>query len=103
MTFHPLPEQFIKKGPQSPDYKDGHRKMVINYKQLFNHNELVFVYEVDYEGQIHYNVFISKMLETNKGIFALYPNDDSFARDEAFNFVRLESAKEKFDELVRGL
>ena len=102
MTYRHLPKQFYRKGNIADDKKKGIR-MMIHYNQIEEYLETVFIYQVDYDGHIHYVVFEARYMETAKGAFCMYPDDSDFGNDRAFNCPTLELAKAKFKELVKTL
>ena len=76
---------------------------MIRYIQIKEHFETVFIYQVNYDGNIHYVVFEARYMETAKGAFCMYPDDNDFGNDRACNCPTLELAEAKFDEFVKAL
>jgi len=59
-----------------------------------------FIYEVDYDGHIHYEVF--KRVVNRRFACVSYPSSESFGK-WAWTYASLERALGKFEELNRSL
>ena len=83
----------IKKAANGGDYR-----MFIDYTQLEYKPGCGYIYKVDYDGHIFYNVFKEKFYQTDEGATSVsYPGDNAFYENEyqwAWTTNTIEEAKE---------
>jgi hypothetical protein len=93
--FTPLRETFKKKGAMS----GRDRRMPMDFKRLDMTENGTYLYEINYDGGVFYNVFTVSYLEYDDSIIELYPGDREFADGTAFNYQSLSEARKKFKEI----
>ena len=76
-------------------------RMWITYTQVRHKPDHGYIYEVNYDGQVFYNVFCERYIENDEGATIVnYPNDDAFRENEwqwAWTTRTLEEAKEMLE------
>jgi len=73
-------------------------RMWITYTQVEHKPSYGYIYQVDYDGHIFFNVFKERYIENDEGAtIVTYPNDNAFYENEwqwAYTTKTLEEAKE---------
>jgi hypothetical protein len=92
-----LNSTFQRKGAIKKGDKGAEIRMYINYTQVEHKENYGYIYQVDYDGQVFYNVF-EERYQTNSegGTACVYPGEIAFREYNqwAWNVMTLDEAKE---------
>ena len=73
-------------------------RLIIKYTQLVHKKDYGYIYQVDYDGHVFYNVFKEKYYETDDGATSCtFPGDQAFYENKyqwAYTTNTIEEAKE---------
>ena len=86
-----------KGGIKKSEINGAELRMYINYTQIEHKESYGYIYHVDYDGHIFYNVFKERYYTTDEGATSCsYPGENAFREYDqwAWNARTLEEAKE---------
>lgn len=93
-----LRKTFERKGMFKKHASGGEVRMYIKYTQLEHKEGYGYIYMLDYDGHIFYQIFKERFIENDEGAtIANYPNDNAFVENDwqwAWVSNSLEDAKE---------
>ena len=92
-----LKTSFTRKGAIKKGETGGDVRMYINYTQVEHKPDHGYIYEVNYDGQVFYNVFEERYSTNDEGgTTCTYPGENAFReyKQWAYNTNTLEEAKE---------